>query len=43
MTKHEGTLEDAIRVSGARMLIPREEALKIIQEKLREHGGPSSK
>jgi hypothetical protein len=42
MTKHEGTLEDAIKVSGARILIPREEALKIIQDKLREHGGQSS-
>jgi len=42
MTKHEGTLEEAIRVSGARILIPREEALKIIQEKLRERGVQSS-
>jgi hypothetical protein len=42
MTKHEGTLEDAIKVSGARILIPREEALKIIQDKLREHGVQSS-
>jgi hypothetical protein len=43
MTKHEGTLEDAIKVSGARILMPPEEALKIIQDILREHGGPSSK
>jgi hypothetical protein len=42
MTKHEGTLEDAIKVSGARILIPREEALKIIQDKLREQGVQSS-
>jgi hypothetical protein len=39
MTKHEGTLEDAIKVSGARILVSHEEALKIIQEKLREHSG----
>lgn len=43
MTKHEGTLEDAIKVSGARILMPPEEVLKIIQDKLREHGGQSFK
>jgi hypothetical protein len=42
MTKHEGTLEDAIKVSGARILMPPQEALKIIQDKLREQGVKSS-
>jgi hypothetical protein len=38
MTKREGTLEDAINVSGARILIPREEALRTIRVKLSELG-----
>jgi hypothetical protein len=38
MTKHEGMLEDAIKVSGARILISREEALKIIRDRLHEQG-----
>jgi hypothetical protein len=37
VTKREGTLEDAIKFSGARILMPPQEALKIIQDKLREH------
>ena len=38
LTQQEGTLEEAVRVSTARTLIPREEVLTIIKEKLREQG-----
>lgn len=38
LRKREGTLEEAVKVSGARTLIPREEVVKIIREKLREQG-----
>jgi hypothetical protein len=38
LTQQEGTLEEAVRVSTARILIPQDEVLKIIKEKLREQG-----
>lgn len=39
LTKQEGTLEEAVRVAKARTLIPEEEVLRIIKQKLREQGG----
>ncbi len=38
LSKQDGTLEDAVRVSKARTLIPAEEAVRIIREKLQEQG-----
>jgi hypothetical protein len=38
LTKKEGTLEGAVRISKSRVLIPEEEVLRIIREKLREQG-----
>ncbi len=38
LTKREGTLEEAVKVSKARTLIPQEEVLKIIRGKLQERG-----
>ena len=38
LSKREGTLEEAVKVSKARTLIPQEEVLKIIKGKLREQG-----
>ncbi len=38
LTRREGTLEEAVKVSSSRTLIPREDVLKIIKEKLREQG-----
>jgi hypothetical protein len=38
LTKKEGTLEEAVKVSAARTLIPQSEVIRIIREKLREQG-----
>ena len=38
LVNHEGTLADAIAISGSRMNISREEALKIISENLKKQG-----
>ncbi len=38
LSKREGTLEEAVKVSKARTLIPQEEVLKIIRGKLQERG-----
>lgn len=38
LSKRDGTLEEAVKVSKARTLIPQEEVLNIIKGKLREQG-----
>lgn len=38
LTNREGTLADAVKISGSRMHISREEALKIIEENLKKQG-----
>jgi len=38
LSKRDGTLEEAVRVSKARTLIPQEEVVGIIREKLRQQG-----
>ena len=38
LVSREGTLPEAIAISGSRMQIPREEALKIISENLKKQG-----
>lgn len=38
LVSHEGTLADAIKISGARIKVSNDEALKIISESLRKQG-----
>lgn len=42
LSTKRGTLEEAVRESGARLTIPEREAVAIIREALRQHGTPSS-
>ena len=38
LLKKQGTLEEAVNESGARLLTPRHEAVKIIREELKKQG-----